>query len=90
MPRNEGAHAPQTDPHYQLTLTLLNEFKAKFAELAGKGLADPVIFSRMSTVALSQLAAVIAVDVGMTPEQFTAICRSNFDEAFKRAPRFGP
>lgn len=89
MPKKmNSAHPQQEDPHYQLTLTLLNEFKNKFAELANKRLADPVVFSRMSTVALSQLAAIIAVDVGMKQDQFTAVCRSNFEEAFKRAPRF--
>ena len=89
MPKNSAAHPPQKDPRYELTLLLLNEFKAKFAELAARDLADPVVFSRMSTVALTQLGAVVAVDVGMNQEQFVAVCRSNFDEAFKRAPRFG-
>jgi hypothetical protein len=88
MPKVNGAHAPQENPHYQLTMLLLTEFKNKFGELAAKNLAEPVIFSTMSTVALSQLAAVIAVDVGMNQDQFAAVCRSNYEEAFKRAPRF--
>jgi hypothetical protein len=86
MPKNSAA---PPDPHYQLTLLLLNEFRNKFTELAARDLADPVVLSRLSTVALSQLAAMLAVDVGMKQDQFTAVCRSNFEEAFKRAPRFG-
>jgi hypothetical protein len=55
MPKNNSAHPPPTNPHYELTLLLLNEFKAKYAELTTRDLADPMMLARMSTVALSQL-----------------------------------
>ena len=57
-------------------------------ELAKQIGVGPVKFSRVSIVSLSQLAAVIAVDVGLTEEQFLATCKANFAEAAKRAPRW--
>jgi len=53
---------------------------------------DPVVaqekFTRISIVSLTQIAAVCAVDVGMTEEQFLATCKANFEQAFKAAPRW--
>ena len=49
---------------------------------------DPVIYSRVSVVSLTQIAAVTAVDVGMTEEQFLNTCKANFQEANQRAPRW--
>ena len=50
---------------------------------------DPVKYSRLSVVSLTQVAAMTAVDLGMPIEQFTEVCRANFLEAMARAPRFG-
>ena len=50
---------------------------------------DPVIYSRVSVVSLTQIAAVTAIDVGMTEEQFLNTCKANFQEADKKAPRWG-
>ena len=53
---------------------------------------DPVVaqekFTRVSIVSFTQIAAVCAVDVGMTEEQFLASCRANYEQAFKSAPRW--
>ncbi len=53
---------------------------------------DPVVaqekFTRISIVSLTQIAAVCAVDVSMTEEQFLATCKANFATAFKSAPRW--
>jgi hypothetical protein len=53
---------------------------------------DPVVaqekFTRISIVSLTQIAAVCAVDVGLTEEQFLATCKANFETAFKNAPRW--
>jgi hypothetical protein len=51
--------------------------------------ADPIRYSRISIVSFSQIAAVTAVDVGLTEEQFLATCKANYQGAVKRAPRFG-
>lgn len=50
---------------------------------------DGLLFTQMSVVALSQYASVLAVDLGMSEEQFVSVCRSNFSEAYERAPKFG-
>jgi hypothetical protein len=50
---------------------------------------DEVKFSRVSIVTFSQIAAVTAVDVGLTEEQFLATCKANYVEATKRAVRWG-
>ena len=49
---------------------------------------DPVVFSRVSVVTLTQVAAVTAVDVGMGEDQFLNTCKANYKEAEKRAPRW--
>lgn len=92
MPKLNGKqHLPKQDisPEYQLTAKLLEAFRDTWVSKNGEGLADPVTFSRMSVVALSQLAAIVGVDVGMTLDQFTAICRANFQQAYEKAPKFG-
>lgn len=49
----------------------------------------PVAFSRLSIVTFSQMAAVTAVDVGLTEEQFLETCRANYKEASAKAVRWG-
>ncbi len=53
---------------------------------------DPVVaqekFTRISIVSFTQIAAVCAVDVGMTEEHFLATCKANFEQAFKSVPRW--
>ena len=57
-----------------------------------RGVIDPVTsqekFTRISIVSLTQIAAVCAVDVGLTEEQFLATCKANFETAQKNAPRW--
>jgi hypothetical protein len=57
-----------------------------------QGVIDPVVaqekFTRVSIVSLTQIAAVCAVDVGMTEEQYLATCKANFETAYKNAPRW--
>lgn len=76
-------------PQQKLALKLFNEFKKEYVKSAAKYQDDPIAHTRMSIVALSQLAAILAVDVGMQPDQFLNVNRCNFEEAFKVAPRFG-
>lgn len=84
-----ASQADANNPHYQLTLQLLSAFQTTWKAEYAKGLADPMTFSRLSMVALGQLAATVAVDIGMTQHQFTQVCRASFDEAYKQAPKFG-
>ena len=46
-------------------------------------------YSRISVVSLTQVAAMTAVDVGMTEEQYMLVCMANFNEAYKKAPKWG-
>lgn len=75
---------------YQLTMKMLNEFRQTWQKLYMEAEVDPMVFSRLSVVALSQLTAIVAVDVGMTLEQFSNVCRAQHEEAYRRAPKFGP
>ena len=52
-------------------------------------LADPIKYTRLSVVTLTQAGAICALDVGMTEEQFLATCKANYAEAVKNAPRWG-
>lgn len=79
----------EDNPDYRLTMKLLNEFRALWVEQLRISETDPVRFSQLSVVALTQLSAIVGVDVGMIPQQFEAVCRAQFDAAFAKAPRFG-
>ena len=50
---------------------------------------DAERYSRISVVSLTQVAAMTAVDVGMTEEQYLLVCMANFNEAYQRAPKWG-
>ena len=50
---------------------------------------DDGIFSRITVLSVTQMAAMTAVDVGLPEEQFIDICRENFLEAYRKAPKFG-
>lgn len=49
---------------------------------------DPVQFSRLSVVSMNTVAAVVAVDSLMTEDQFVDVCRTLYQEALIRAPKF--
>ena len=75
--------------NYELTLKLLNEIRMFWVQQQAAFVGeDPIKVTRLATVAFSQWAAILAVDVGMQQDQFTAVCRANFDQAFQKAPRF--
>jgi hypothetical protein len=94
MPQKLNGHdQPVKDPHIdtdmQLAAGILHALKgAWLAHLKESGAAQ-VRHARLTVVAATQLAAIIGVDVGMTADQFTNVCKANFDEAYKRAPKFG-
>ncbi len=74
---------------YELTLRILNEIKEFWMGQLKLAPVDDVKFARLSVVAFTQWAAMLGVDVGMTEDQFTNICRTQFRHAYERAPKFG-
>jgi hypothetical protein len=82
--------APVQTADYLLTVKLLNEFRHTWTEQFKEAGVSATLFSRLSLVAMTQVAAIVGVDVGMTQEQFLAVCRANFNEAYSKAPKFGP
>ena len=51
---------------------------------------DALTFTKMGIVALSSYSSILAVDVGMTEEQFRALNDALFKETYRQAPKFGP
>ncbi len=88
-PPEKPAGAVINDPQYQLTMQLLATFQSAWQQEYNQSQVDPTTFSRLSMVALNQLAAMLAVDLGMNAEQFEAVSKHQFAEAHKNAPRFG-
>ena len=88
-------YAPQvqsTEPSgedYELTRDILMGIRDCWQDTQKQTNTDPVRFAKMGIVALSQWLAMVAVDVGMPEENFTAVCKAQHQQAFKNAPRFG-
>lgn len=79
----------EENPEYILTKKLISEFmKAWHEQMADSGI-DQVRYSQLSVVALTQVAAVVGVDVGMSSAQFLAVSKANFEKAYENAPKFG-
>lgn len=76
-------------PEFVLTTKLINEFRQLWIDQMKESGVSQVLYSRLSLVALTQVAAIAGVDVGMSVEQFTDVCRANFEQAYDRAPKFG-
>ena len=89
MPKVEKVTMVTMSPQQQLALKLFEDFRASYIKMSANNQEDVILFQRMCILALSQLAAVLAVDVAMQPDQFLNVCRCNFDEAYKNAPKFG-
>jgi hypothetical protein len=78
-------------PEYVLTMKLVDGFMTKSQEHQEhntESRVDPVRFAQLSVVALTQVAAIIGVDVGMTLDQFLAVSKANFEQAYVKAPKF--
>jgi hypothetical protein len=87
---NDPAPTPEQQADYALGIKMLNEIREFWM---GQQAADPTLdqvkLYRIGVVAFSQWASILGVDVGMTVEQFTNVCRANFETAYDRAPKFG-
>lgn len=89
MPRKlNGSHPAEASSDYKIVADMLKVFRDAWVKECQGATIDPMIFSRLSVVALTQLSAIVAVDVGMQPDQFTNVCSAQFSEAYKRAPKF--
>jgi hypothetical protein len=75
--------------HDYFVAELWTKWKDNRDRAALEAALEPVKYGRLSVVSLTHVAAVIAVDVGMTEEQFCDVARANFKEAYTRAPKFG-
>lgn len=92
MPRIKQPAEVQTgepSPEYLLHVKIVNGMRQFWVDGMRESGVSQVLYSRLSVVALSQLTAIVAVDVGMNEQQFLAVCKANFDEAHTKAPRFG-
>lgn len=83
---SENAQGDLHEIHTRLLATLWKEWIKHRDE---NKQVDPPRYSRLSVVTLSHVAATVAVDVGMDLEQFLAVCRANFKDAYQRAPKWG-
>lgn len=70
-----------------LSNSLSDWFKTEMANYGNR--VDPVLLSRMTVVAMAGYSAMLAVDVGMPPENFTAVCGASYKQAYDKAPKFG-
>jgi hypothetical protein len=91
VPKNMNDHPSNPDissSEYELFTKLLTEFRQVWLDHLKESGADPVKFSQLSVLALSQFAAIVAVDINMHPKQFEAVCNANFKTAHDKAPKF--
>lgn len=89
MPKVSNAPTVTQDQDYQVMLKVLNELKAFWVAQLKESKIDEVKFSRLALVALTQWASIVAVDIGMSAEQFTNVCKANFIASYEKAPKFG-
>lgn len=87
MPRIQASQE-EKNPEYVLTQQLIADFRQLWVDKLKEVGGSHVKFSQLSILALTQVAAIVAVDVGMNHEQFGAVCLTNYKEAYKRAPKF--
>jgi hypothetical protein len=83
---------PVNNEDYAVAQLIINDLRnvwnERFKQASTAGM-DAVKFSQLSIIALTQLGAIVAVDVGMPTDKFIAVCKAQHDEAYRRAPRFG-
>lgn len=80
---------PELTSEYLLTVKLVSEFRQAWIDQFKAAGVSQVLFSRLSLVAMTQVAAITGVDIGMNEQQFLAVCRANFQQAYANAPKFG-
>lgn len=86
---NSQKATPEQEADYALSVKMLADIREFWMQQATGSTLDQVKLYRLGMVAFSQWAAILGVDVGMSVEQFTNVCRANFQAAYDRAPKFG-
>jgi len=93
MPKAINAQPPapssEQKTDYALGVKMLKDIRAFWAEQTTDTTVDQVRLYRLGVITFSQWAAILGVDIGMTTEQFTNVCRANFEQAYANAPKFG-
>lgn len=74
--------------HKELTAAIEEWWRATLTSSIVKN-RDPEMVAKMTVVALTRMAAVFAVDLSMKKEQFGAVCKANYEEAYESAPKWG-
>ena len=74
---------------YNAHCGLVEELKTLFMKLQNGNTLDGVQFQRLFTIAMLDVASVLAVDSLMTEEQFVKVCTETFKVAYDKAPKFG-
>lgn len=87
MPRIQKPQAVLS-PELILTNKLISEFRQMWVDQLKEAGVSHMDYSRLSLLALMQVAAVVAVDIDMRPEQFAGMALGSFKEIHKKAPRF--
>lgn len=88
MPKANGPTPIASDEDYQIMLKTLEAMRAFWIQQVRESGIDEVKFSRLGLVAITQWASIVAVDLGMSHEQFSAVCQANYKTSYAKAPRF--
>lgn len=88
MPKANGPTPIASDEDYQIMLKTLEAMQAFWIQQVKESGIDEVKFSRLGLVAVTQWASIVAVDIGMSLEQFGAVCQANYKTSYAKAPRF--
>jgi len=93
MPKAVNKAAPKPTPEqeadYALSVKMIQDIRDFWVKQSADTTIDQFKLYRIGVVAFSQWASILGVDIGMTVEQFTNVCRANFEQAYAQAPKFG-
>ncbi len=93
MPKAINGHSqkPTTEQEvdYALSVKMLGDIRDFWMEQATSSTIDQAKLYRLGVIAFSQWASILGVDIGMNVEQFTNVCRANFQAAYDKSPKFG-
>ena len=84
------AEISETSEEFKQAEMMLNSIKQwYFNEVERHKGKNEEMTARIMITVLSQWASILAVDVGMSHEQFKSVCTANFEMAYQNAPKFG-
>ena len=86
---NSQKPTSEQESDYALSVKMLGDIRDFWMEQTADSTLDQAKLYRLGVVAFSQWASILGVDLGMNVEQFTNVCRANFQAAYEKAPKFG-